>query len=261
MFVALMLLCLAFGASAEGAAATEAELDDYADISCNLYKNNQMESLPTYVENGQNLFFRIDFALDSDLLREAYQNGEIDEKTTFTVDISPLNILEGANYLTAPDDEDNIASDNGVKVFRWWVDETRGKVCLRFFKEILEQEGSVSNTAVAFDGTLHVENKTDDGKINFVVNGENIPLQMRAGYELTKAAGVPSFSTDTSSYLVDYTVTLTLDQHVKLSSSADNQMYCAALTLVDRVEADGALAGEIWGEAVVTAPEGGATRS
>ena len=45
MFVALMLLCLAFGASAEGTAATEAELDDYAGISCNLYKNNQMEGL------------------------------------------------------------------------------------------------------------------------------------------------------------------------------------------------------------------------
>lgn len=252
MFVALMLLCLAFGASAEGAAATEAELDDYAGISCNLYKNNQMESLPAYVENGQNLFFRIDFALNSDLLREAYRNGEIDEKTTFTVDISPLNILEGANYPTSPDAENNIASDNGVKVFRWWVDETSGKVCLRFFKEILEQEGSVSNTAVAFDGTLHVENKTDAGKINFVVNGENIPLQMRAGYELTKAAGVPYFSTDASSYLVDYTVTLTLDQDVQLSGSAD--LYTAALTLVDSVEADGALKGQILDTVEITAP-------
>lgn len=113
-------------------------------------------------------------------LREAYQNGEIDQETTFTVDISPLNILEGANYPTSPDAENNIASDNGVKVFRWWVDETKGKVCLRFFEGILKQDGSVSNTAVAFDGTLHVENKTDNGKINFVVNGENIPLQMRA---------------------------------------------------------------------------------
>ena len=79
----------------------------------------------------------------------------------------------------------------------------------------------MSNTAVAFDGTLHVENKTDNGKINFVVNGTNIPLQMRAGYELTKAAGVPYFSTDASSYLVDYTVTLTLDQDVQLSGSAE----------------------------------------
>lgn len=126
ILAALMLLCLVFGASA---AEAEVELNTYADISCELYMNSDKEALPTYVENGQNLFFCITFDLLSDpnsypptnpayFLRKAFQNGEIDKDTIFTVDIKPLNLLSGANYPKSENAGNNIASDNGVDIFR-----------------------------------------------------------------------------------------------------------------------------------------------
>lgn len=134
------------------------------------------------------------------------------------------------------------------------MDETTGKICLRFFEKVLTGNGQLSNTTVAFDGTLGVQDKPDDGRIEFEIDNSTISLLMQAGYELEKVAGVPYYSTGASSYLVDYTVTLKLDQDVQLSGSKD--LYTAALTLVDSVEANGALLGEIYGDAAVTEPEG-----
>ncbi|MBR4069407.1 MAG: Cna B-type domain-containing protein, partial [Clostridia bacterium] len=238
----------------------EVPLGNYAQLTHKLTADRDGTPLPDTVEDGQSLFFQLAFDLtkqdDLYLLRQAYQNGEVGPDTVFTVDVSFLNLLGSANYPTSYDGKDNIASDGDKKIFRWWVDEASGKICLRFYENVYTDEGAVSNTKVAFEGTLDTSGRDDDGQLHFGVDGVTTSLIAKQSYGLTKTAGVPYFSTDASSYLVDYTVTLTLDQNMKLSADAAGNMYCAALTLEDTVLADGALAGEIFGNPVVTAPEG-----
>jgi len=144
----------------------------------------------------------------------------VDKNTTFTVDVSFMNLLNNANYPTSYEANDNIASDNGVDIFRWWVDEASGKVCLRFYEAVYTDNGSISNTSVAFEGTLDASGRDNNGDLHFGVDGTSSSLKVRQDYELAKTAGVPYFSTDASSYLVDYTVTLKLKQDMKLSDSA-----------------------------------------
>ena len=237
-------------------AASEVSLKDYADLSHSLTADREGTPLPDVVEDGQSLFFQLAFDMTKQdgvyLLRKAYQDGLIGPDTTFTTDISFLNLLGSANYPTSYDDKDNIASDGGVNIFRWWVDESTGKICLRFYENMYTGEGDVSNTKVAFEGTLDASGHDVNGQLHFGVDGETVSLIARQDYTLAKAVGVPYYSTDASSYLVDYTVTLTLDQNMKLSASTD--MYGAALTLVDTVVADGALEGILVGDPVITAP-------
>ncbi|MBP3656138.1 MAG: Cna B-type domain-containing protein [Clostridia bacterium] len=257
ILAALLLLCLAAGAMA---AEERVRLGDYADVSYTLQADRYGTSLPDVVEDGQSLFLQLAFDLivqdETYLLRKAYQNGEISPDTIFTVDIGSLHLMNDANYPTSYDDEDNIASDAGVNIFRWWVDEEAGQICLRYYENVYSDDGNVSNTKVAFDGSLDTSSHNDDGQLRFEVNGETETLIVRQEYELNKEAGIPYYSTDASSYLVDYTVTLTLDQNMSLSQGTTGNLYGAALTLVDTVAADGALTGELFGDATVTAPAG-----
>ena len=235
-------------------------LSDYADLSYTLAADRDNTELPDALTDGQPLFFQLSFNLKTEgglyLLRQAYLDGLVGPETVFTADISFLNLLENSNYPTSYDSKDNIASDNNVDIFRWWVDEETNKICLRFFESIFIGEGGISNTSVAFEGTLNVNDHDEDGQLHFGVDGETVSLIARQQYELKKEAGIPYYSVDQSSYLVDYTVTLTLDQNMKLDSSVADKLYCAALTLVDTVAADGALTGEISGVSLTSAPEG-----
>ena len=109
-------------------------------------------------------------------LRRDYLNGLVDENTVFTVDISFLNLLGSANYPTSYESDDNIASYDGMEIFRWWVDESTGKICLRFYENVYTGEGDVSNTKVAFEGTLDASGHDADGQLHFGVDGETITV-------------------------------------------------------------------------------------
>ncbi|MBE5814406.1 MAG: Cna B-type domain-containing protein [Clostridiales bacterium] len=240
--------------------ADEALLSDYATLSRSLTADRDGTELPEYVEDGQSLFFQLAFELTKQegiyKLRRDYLNGLVDENTVFTVDISFLNLLGSANYPTSYESDDNIASYDGMEIFRWWVDEATGTIRLRFYKDVYNFEGDVSNTKVSFEGTLDASGHDADGQLHFGVDGETVSLTAKQSYVLTKTAGVPYFSTDASSYLVDYTVDLTLGQNMKLAAGAAGNLYEAALTLEDTVLADGALEGELFGDPVITPPEG-----
>lgn len=162
--------------------------------------------------------------------------------------------MGNTNYPTSFDSPDNTATDplTSMKVFRWWVDETNGKLCLRFTRDLLEKEGSVSNTKVAFEGRLDAGGRDDNGGLHFGVDNETVSLLAKQDYTVTKAAGVPYFDLDAGSYLVDYTVTLTLGQIMSLDTAAASDLYAAALTLEDTVLAGGALTGELFGDPEVT---------
>ena len=241
-------------------------LSNYAVLDYSLSVDREGTPAEGVLQHGQFLLFRLAFKLkeqagleDLYLLRQAYRDGFVDKNTTFTVDVSFMNLLNNANYPTSYEANDNIASDNGVNIFRWWVDEASGKVCLRFYEAVYTDNGSISNTSVAFEGTLDASGRDNNGELHFGVDGKSSSLKVRQDYKLAKTAGVPYFSTDASSYLVDYTVTLELKQDMKLSSdsaAATADLYSAALTLVDTVQADGALEGEIYGVPVVTSPTG-----
>ncbi|MBP3650082.1 MAG: Cna B-type domain-containing protein [Clostridia bacterium] len=239
-------------------------LSVYADVNPSLKANAKGDPLPDTVGEGQPLFFRLGFDLytadGNYTLRQAYANGEIDEKTIFTCNIDFLHLLANSKYPTSPNSPDNIAMSGSTKIFRWWVENNQ--ICLQFFDDILTGSGKVSNTSLGFEGELVLSGKNDDGNLNFGVDGEITTLIAKQEYGLTKEAGIPYYDAKTGSYLVDYTVKLTLENNMKLDSSLTGKLYCAALTLVDTVAANGALTGTILENTktildniVVTAPE------
>ena len=83
MLAALMLLCLVWGASAEGV--TEVPLRGYATLTPTLSADSNKTPLPVYVENGQSLFFSlsIDSIKSADLVKKLKEAGTVD----FTVPI------------------------------------------------------------------------------------------------------------------------------------------------------------------------------
>ncbi|MBQ6949884.1 MAG: Cna B-type domain-containing protein, partial [Clostridia bacterium] len=254
-FLLSLLLLLSIGLAAH--AQTEVPLKNYAaSVQAELKANAAGDALPPYVENGQKLFFDLQISNfnSQELVAYLKANPEAD----FTIPLDFTGHIEG-KYPTKinPDDFDNVAYVNEEELFRWWIDESSDVIRIRFDEEWIENAGSntvVENVTLGFDGTLGVADKGADGKIVFNAAGYSFPLQMKTGYTLNKTAGVPYYSTDASSYVTDYTVTLTLDQNMMLSGSGD--MYIAALTLVDTVENGGALQGTIVGDVTVTAPDG-----
>ena len=260
MLAALMLLCLVLGALAEG---TTEDLSKYAESFIpQLYaqkgdETNPPTPLPDYVENGQDVFFTLkisDFK-SKELIDFLKANPEAD----FTIPLDFADKILGT-YPTEidPDDFDNVAYVNKEKLFRWWIDNDKDVIRIRFDEEWIAKAGNTTKmemVMLSFDGKLNVAHKGDDGKVVFHAAGQDFPLQMKTGYILDKAAGIPYYSTEASSYVTDYTVTLELDQNMMLSGKAD--LYTAALSLVDSVETGGALQGVIVGDHVtVTAPEG-----
>jgi len=258
---AAWLLCLLLLLSMGGVAYAQAEvpLKDYAaSVHATLKVNKEGTELPQYVENGQKLFFDLQISgFDSQkLVTYLKSNPEAD----FTIPLDFTGHIDG-NYPAEinPEDFDNVALVDNEPLFRWWIDETNDVIRIRFDQNWIDKAGSntvMENVSLGFDGTLNVVDKGSDGRVVFNAAGEAFPLQMKTGYELAKSASVPYYSTDASSYLVDYSVTLTLDQNMKLSATAESDKYCAALTLVDTVEADGALQGEILDVITVVSPEG-----
>ncbi len=248
--------------SRSGSAAEKVALGNYANLSANLWADRNGTPLPEAVGNDQSLFFQMAFDLnkaegsDEYLLRQAYQNGLVDADTVFTCDISFLPHLVNTNFPTSYDSEDNIASDGDVNVFRWWIDQSTNQICLRFFENVYTGHGSVSNTKVAFDGKLNISGKDEDGILNFGVDKNTISLLTKQGYAVSKKAGIPYYSAQEGAYLVKYTVTLTLDQNMKLSADVAGDLYSAALSLEDTVLSGGALTGVMVGTPAITAPEG-----
>ena len=252
--LAVLFVCAAPCTHAE--AATEAKLEDYASLTVQLVSDAGGTPLPDYVENGQSIFFKLKMSEfnSEELVAFLKANSPAD----LTVGMDFIDYIDGA-YPTElyPDNFDNVAEYQGKPMFRWWIED--GKIRIRFDDEWVAaaNHNTVLETAeLGLSGVLNVQNKLEDGKLTFQAAGVYFPLQMKAGYAISKTAGVPYYSTDAASYLADYTVTLTLDQDVKLSSGADADLYAAALTLVDTVDAAGALQGTIFGDATVTAPAG-----
>ncbi|MBR2054721.1 MAG: Cna B-type domain-containing protein, partial [Clostridia bacterium] len=253
----LLSLLLLIGLAGAAFAQTEQPLANYAaNVKPELKANAQGAELPQYVENGQSLFFGLQISdfKSSELIAYLKDNPQAD----FTVPLDFTGHIEG-NYPTQinPDDFDNVAYVGGEPLFRWWIDEDSGVIRVRFDENWIKNAGNntvVENVKLGFDGTLNVADKGNDGKVVFNAAGSSFPLQMKTGYTLNKTAGVPYYSIDSSSYVTDYTVTLTLDQNMMLSGTGD--MYIAALTLVDTVENGGALQGTIVGDVTVTAPDG-----
>ncbi|MBE5802354.1 MAG: Cna B-type domain-containing protein [Clostridiales bacterium] len=246
------------------AAAASVPLQDYTTYQFDLWADRNQTSLPEIVEDGQSLFFQMAFDLINTAdgamyqLRQDYIDGKIDANTVFTCDIGFLPLLQDTKYPTSYDSPDNQAIDDttGIEVFRWWVDEAGKQICLSFSQEIMEDNGTISGAKLSFEGHLNTDGKDDNGELNFGVNEDSVSLVARQGYALNKAAGTPYFSTDAGTYLVDYTVTLSLEQNMSLSSIDGGGLYHAALTLEDTVVSGGALTGTLYGSPVVTAPEG-----
>ncbi|MBE5794674.1 MAG: Cna B-type domain-containing protein, partial [Clostridiales bacterium] len=239
-------------------------LKNYAEYSFKLSADaGETQPLPEYVEDGQYMYFSMDFELLNNpeskisLLKEAYMAGEIDADTIFMCGINFLPFVENSNYPVSFDSPYNQAIDTntGLTIFRWWVDEQLSEIHLRFTDEILSREGEISGAKIAFEGYLVTGGKNDNGELRFGVDGQTISLKAKQEYDLVKSVGTPYYSVDASSYLVDYTVTLQLDQAMKLSET-DSALYAAALTLVDTVSNDSALSGTIIDVSVASAPEG-----
>ena len=92
MLAALMLLCLVWGASAEGV--PEVPLSDYATLTPALYADSNKTPLPVYVENGQSLFFSLSIdSIDSiELVKKLGEGGTVD----FTVFIDFVDKIAGS---------------------------------------------------------------------------------------------------------------------------------------------------------------------
>ena len=255
----LLLFLLLLTVKNEAHAQTELTVTDFAtSVQAELNANVQGEALPQYVENGQSLFFSLQ--INDFKSRELVAYLQANPDTDFTIPLDFVGHITG-NYPAEiePDDFDNVAYSNNNPLFRWWIDKDSDMIRIRFDEEWIENANNntvVENVTLSFTGTLNVTDKGDDGKIVFNVADTSFPLQMKTGYTLNKTAGVPYYSIDASSYVTDYTVTLTLDQTMKLSDNANADLYTAALTLEDTVEDGGALQGSILGNVTVTAPDG-----
>ncbi|MBR4080868.1 MAG: hypothetical protein IKK21_03675, partial [Clostridia bacterium] len=239
-------------------AAGTAPLSDYAAIDASLYADASGTALPSYVEQGQPLFFRLvmsDFQ-SRELVTFLKDNSPVD----LTVDISFADYISGS-YPTEiyPEDYDNVAVHNGQALFRWWIQD--GQIRIRFDDEWIRK--ATVNTVIdaaelGFAGTLTVLTKPEDGRLDFTAAGESLPLQLRTGYQLTKAASAPQYRN--GQYEVDYTVTFTLDQDMNITGSADNAHYSALLTLRDAIAAtNSALTGDIVGQPTLKGPVSGLT--
>jgi len=242
------------------AAATEAELDDYASLTVQLVSDASGTPLPDYVENGQSVFFRLKMSgFDSEALVAFLKaNSPVD----LVADLDFSGNIEGS-YPTElyPADFDNVAEYQGKPLFRWWIED--GKIRIRFDDEWVAAANHntvVEAAELGFAGALNVQNKPEDGKVVFHAAGTDFPLQLKAGYALTKTASAPMYRD--GQYEVDYTVTLTLDQDMNITGQADADHYSAKLTLRDVIAASGsALTGEVISTPVLTGPVTGLTAS
>ena len=137
MLAALMLLCLVWGASAEGV--TEVPLKGYATLTPTLSADSNKTPLPVYVENGQSLFFSlsIDSIKSVDLVNKLKEAGTVD----FTVPIDFVDKIAGSYPINFDGDSssdkpvDNLAVDPVTKdpMFRWWIKDDLIKI--RFVDE------------------------------------------------------------------------------------------------------------------------------
>lgn len=248
ILAALMLLCMVFGASAEG---TTVPLSDYATLTPALYADSSKTDLPDYVENGQSLFFSLSIsdANSIALVNKLKEGGTVD----FTVPIDFIDKMEG-NYPTnfAGDSSsseipvDNLAIDpeTDEPLFRWWIEGDFVKI--RFVDSWVQAASSntvLNDCSISFDGMLNVQNKPDNGKIVFKAAGEAFPLQMKAGYTLSKTAETPDYQN--GRHVVDFTVKFTLDQKMNITGANGYDGYSALLTLVDTLNANSAMTGQI----------------
>ena len=256
--LAVLLACLI--PCRQAAAATEAQLDDYARLAVQLVADAGGTPLPGYVENGQSVFFRL--RLSEFNSRELVSYLKANSPVDLIVDLDFSAQIEGS-YPTElyPADFDNVAEHDGKALFRWWIEG--GKIHLRFDDAWVASAGPntvLEEAELGFAGVLNVQNKPEDGKVVFHAAGTDFPLQFRTGYALTKSASAPMYRN--GQYEVDYTVTFTLDQDMNITGNADAERYSAKLTLRDVIAASGsALTGEVISTPVLTGPVTGLTAS
>ena len=173
------------------AAAAEARLSDYVDLQLGLYADRYLTELPSVLEDGQSLYAVLECAFKRDennqattLLQQAYRAGQIDDTTIFTSEINFLGLMTGNSYPTSAEDARLAQTANGNPIFRWWVDEERGLVCLTFVEEALQLDGTIDDGKLSFSGNLDLSGAGDDGNLNFTVDNETVLCQAKQGYAL-----------------------------------------------------------------------------
>lgn len=251
VMAAVMLLCVGVTGIIVSAAVTEAELSDYATVTPYLYANSSGEQLPVYVENGQEIYFQLqitDFNSE-ELISLLKSQSPVD----FTVDLNftgdiigsyPTEMYPGNGY-------DNVAMSNGQALFRWWLDDNT--IRIRFDDEWIDgikDNAVINNAQLGFTGVLNVGEKNDSGGAIFSGAGKDFSLIFKTAYTLEKSAGVPEFRD--GKYVVDYSVTFSIDQNMDITGGANDELYSVLLTLNDSVAADGVLTGNLIGEPVLS---------
>lgn len=245
MLVLVLTLVCGVGSVAYAAETEQALEATWADATAKLTDATGKEYPSNHqFKDGDPIKFRIDMNLvGSNLvygnkfqptkcqhaIREGYHNSwvnyscpvqwsqlkRIDENTEFTIPFSDFSYLQLQNVPTSKE-EARTATNGGLDVFKWWVDQETGTIRLTFTKEALESNQTIGSMYVELDGLLDLSQAQDKDVLDFSAAGNNFELPLANEYNLSKSATLV-FNRDAQQYEAQYTVKVNLTRNQDLS--------------------------------------------